>query len=176
MTEAIKKNGINFGIILGIFLIIKTVIMYAVSLDLFLNSWLGFLRMLVIIGLGIFAVVKAKHALNSYITFKEAFTAYFITIVIGILCYTLIIIALFNVIDTEAGQALNDKFLEAKLEMMKMFSNDSKLMRETIEQDKKMPTLSIVSQLMGLGVSIIGYSLVGLIVAAIMKKNKPEFQ
>ena len=39
MNEVIKKNGIKFGVISGIISIVATVLMYAVDINLFANSY-----------------------------------------------------------------------------------------------------------------------------------------
>jgi len=176
MTDAVKKNGINFGVTLAVILVLLNIVMYLVDLELFVNSALGFVRMFIIITLAILAVVQAKKALGGFINFKEAFTAFFITILIGLVAYTLSIIILFNVIDPQAKATLNEMYLRLALETMQNFTDDTKMLREVAEQQKGTDNLGIGTQLLGLAISIVGYSVVGLIVAAILKsKAKTEY-
>jgi len=59
---------------------------------------------------------------------------------------------------------------------MQNFTDDTKMLREVAEQQKGTDNLGIGTQLLGLAISIVGYSVVGLIVAAILKsKAKTEY-
>lgn len=173
MSEAVKKNGTTFGILLAAILVLLTVGMYVIDLNLFVNSWIGFIRGLAIIILGVVAVLKAK-SLMQHISFKEAFTAFFIVITIGITCYTLTIILIFNLIDPAAKETVSQMFLEATVKALQAFNANSDMIDETIRQQKESNPLGAGAQLMGLAISIIGYSIVGLIVALIFKSRAPQ--
>lgn len=177
MNDIIKKNGVTFGIILGVYFILRTTIMYSVDLKLFVNGFIGIGDFIVSLILGVIAVSKAKKSLGSFITFKEAFTTYFIAMVIGLSMYTVFNIILFNVIDPGAKDILKQHFMEYALNMMQSLGggNNSAIIKQSVEQIKNTDTFGPFEQLKGLVISILLYSVVGLIVAAIMKKNKPEF-
>ena len=81
MTEAIKKNGVNFGIIMAAYFVVRTSLMYAIDLKLFTNGWISLFDFIVALTLSIIAISKAKKALGGYISFKEAFTIYFLNII-----------------------------------------------------------------------------------------------
>lgn len=171
MTEVVKKNGVNLGIILAILLIALTTIQYTVDITLFVNPWINIIKMILFIVLGIIAIVKAKATLEGFISFKEAFTAYFLTIVVGSLGYTLFVILLFNVIDPAAKTTVMDLVIESTAKTLQSFGSSTEDIKKTINAMKESDSFGIASQLQGLVFSILGYSVVGLICAAAFKKN-----
>lgn len=175
MTDAVKKNGITFGIIMAVYFVLRTSIMYATDLSLFVNGWISAVDFIVGITLSIVAISKAKSAMGGFISFKQAFTVYFINVLIGFGIYTLFVILLFNVIDPAAKDTLNELTLKKTIEGMQAFGADSAMVKQTVEGMKEKDSFSVGNQLLGFPIGLAMSSILGLIVAAIMKKNKPEF-
>ena len=84
MNEIIKKNGINFGVITGVLSVLITTSIYIVDLALMTKWWLGISILVVYIIIGCVLLVKTKKDLGGYMSFKEGFTVYFISALIGI--------------------------------------------------------------------------------------------
>ncbi|MFV0564338.1 MAG: DUF4199 domain-containing protein [Flavobacteriaceae bacterium] len=172
-VKSLKSIATDYGLYLGGIIALLTVIAYAFSLELLANMWYGFFIMAVVVGLGVLSVAKVKQA-QGYASFKESFTAYFITIVIGILISTLVSYLLFNIIDTEAAENLKQITIEKTVEMMKNFNAPSEAIAQTVETIETQDQYALGNILKGLGGNIILYSIIGLIVAAAMKKNNPN--
>ncbi|WP_294825164.1 DUF4199 domain-containing protein [uncultured Flavobacterium sp.] len=176
MTEAVKKNGVNFGLIVGVVSIVITSIMYAVDVKMFANYWIGICLFIVNLVLGIVAVAKAKKAMGGYISFKDAFTTYFIAMAIGALIGSVFMFLLFNVIDPGAKEIIMERVVEMTVSMMEGFGAKSEDIRKTVEDMKATDSFGLVSQIKSYFGGLVMYIVIGLIVAASMKKNKPEFQ
>ncbi|MNK54568.1 hypothetical protein D3C87_735550 [compost metagenome] len=173
MTNVIKKNGVNFGIILAVYFILRTALIYTIDLKLFVNSWFGFVDLIVSIILAIIAIAKTKKALGGFISFKEAFSVYFLTILIGLVIYSIFNIILFNVIDPAAKEIVKEHTIEYTVNMMKKFGSiDTQTLKETVAKLRETDSFSIPQQLLGLGISLLMYAVIGLIVAVAMRKNK----
>ena len=167
MNEIIKKNGIAFGIIIGIFSILVTTLIYTIDLNLFVNIWVGLTTIAIYIIIGVIVVAKTKKQLHGQITFKEAFTVYFIAAVIGGLLSTLFQIVLFNVIDPAAKETIKELGIKYTTETMERFNAPSASINETVEQMQSVDNYSPVSLLkgfaFGLIISAIFSALLGLI-------------
>lgn len=174
MNEFVKKNGINFGLALAVVMLLLQIAMYIIDYKLFANGWIGLVRMFIIIAFGCIAAIKSKHSLGNFIDFKQAFTAYFITTAIGITALTLFVIVLFNLIDTEAKQVVDDIVLQDQIKMWQGFGMKASEIKESVQKYKESDVLGPGAQLMGLGLSIVGYSIVGLIAALILRNKKRE--
>ncbi|AWH85340.1 hypothetical protein HYN59_09525 [Flavobacterium album] len=176
MTNAVKKTGVNFGLIVGLVSIFSTTILYAIDVKLFVSWWVGIVLFFISLAIGIVAVAKAKSKLNGFITFKEAFTVYFITMAIGAAIGSIYMFILFNFIDTDAKAIVTDAVVEKTASMMQGMGVKSEDIRKTIEDIKASDSFGLVSQIKSYFGGLVMYTIIGLIVAVSMKKNKPEFQ
>ena len=138
MNEIIKKNGITFGIITGVISILITASVYIIDLKLFTAWWLGILSIGIYLGIGIYLLSKTKKELGGIFPFKDAFTTYFISAVIGIVISVLFNIVLFNVIDTEAKDTVQDNLIEFPEGVENIYLKTHK-----IELDKKITSKEI---------------------------------
>lgn len=174
MEKSLKSIATNYGLYLGVILALITVFAYAIDIELLTNMWVGIFILIAIIVFGIISVVKAKQAQNGFASFKQSFTAYFITVLIGLLISTFVSFLLFNVVDTDAAEVLKEKTIEKTVEMMEGFNAPADKIDETIEQIESQNQYSIGNIVKGLAGYLVFFSIVGLIVAAAMKKSEPE--
>ena len=121
MEQSIKSTASKYGLYLALILSSLTIIGYAVYLDLFTKWWFGISQLLLVIIFGIVSTVKARGLLGGYISFKNAFTAFFVTVAIGIVIPALLGLVIFNFIDPEAANILQEKIIESQLKMMESF-------------------------------------------------------
>ena len=175
MNEIIKKNGISFGIITGVISLLITFSIYIIDLSLMTKWWLALLIMLFYIIIGCILLIKTKKELGGFMTFKEGFTTYFISAVIGIAISVVFNIILYNYIDPEAADTLKQLTMESTANIMKGFGAPASEIKKAIENLQEYEQFSVIEQIKGSAYSIIGSSIFGLILAAIFKKDKPVF-
>jgi hypothetical protein len=175
MNEIIKKNGINYGIISGVIGVLATAIMYAVDLSLFVNMWVGFGILIVYIIIGCMLLSKTKKELNGVFSFKEAFTTYFISALIGIVLSTLFSFLLFNVIDTDAREKVSELLIKSQVEMLEKFNTPASKINETVAKLEENSQFSGKGLFWGFLQSLVGSIIFGLILAAIFK-SKPAYK
>ena len=174
MNEIIKKNGITYGIIIGLFTILYTTAIYSIDLALFTNAWIGVITMIIYITIGVVLVSKTKKQLNNNITFKEAFTVYFLAAVVGSTISTLFNILLFNFIDPEAKEKIKELSIKYAVEVLEKFGSPDSAVNETIKKMGETDAYSARNLLMGLAFSFVFSAIFGLILAAIFK-SKPSY-
>jgi len=174
MEKSLKSIATNYGLYLGVFLALVTVLAYAVNLELLTNMWVGILILISIIIFGIISVAKVKQAQNGFASFKQAFTSYFITVLIGLLISTLVSFLLFNVIDTDAAEVLKEKTIEKTVQMMEGFNTPTEVIDKSVEEMESQNQYSIGNITKGLAGYLVVFSIIGLIVAAAMKKSNQE--
>jgi predicted membrane protein len=176
MTNVVKKNGVNFGLIVGIIAILATAIMYSVDIKLFANMWVGIIILFLNIILGIVAVVKTKKALTGIISFKEAFTVFFIVMAIGAAMSTIFMFVLFNLIDPEAKSTITEVIIENTVGWMQNMGAKTADIKKTVEDMRSSDNFGAVSQIKSYFGILVLYIIIGLIVAAAFKsKAKAEF-
>ncbi|MGV6831563.1 MAG: DUF4199 domain-containing protein [bacterium] len=174
MNPTVKSIGLNYGLYLGAFFILTTGIIYAVDLDIFLNWWLRILFFVIAIGAGVVAAMKIRSELGGYISFKDAFTGFFLTMVVSTVLSTIVSIVLFVVIDPEAAQYLNEQVLVQTKEMMERWNTPQDVMVRELEKAREKDNFSVGNQSFGMLISFIFYAIFGLIVALIVKRKNPD--
>ena len=172
MNEIIKKNGIFYGIITGVVSALITTAIYSIDLNLFVKWWLGIIIFAVYITIGIILLSKTKKELKGIFSFKEAFTTYFISAVIGILISVGFNILLFNFIDPSAKDAINEIVIKYTDETMQKFGAPSSAINEAIKKMQESNPYSTIELIKGCAFSIAGSALFGLLLALIFK-SKP---
>ena len=175
MNEIIKKNGITYGIITGVISVLITTILYVVNIELFVSPWVGFSSIAVYIIIGILLLSKTKKELNGIFSFKDAFTTYFISAVIGILISVAFNIILFNYIDPGMKDTIKDLTIKYTTEMLQKFGTPASAINDAIKELDANDQFSIAKLLQGSIFSILFSALFGLILAAIFK-SKPSYQ
>lgn len=172
MNEIIKKNGVSYGIITGVLSALITTTIYAIDLNLFTKWWLGIIILLVYIIIGIILLSKTKKELKGIYPFKEAFTTYFISAVIGILISVCFNILLFNVIDPAVKDTLNEITIKYTAETMQKFGAPTAAINEAVKKMQETNPYSTIELIKGSVFSIVGSALFGLLLALIFK-SKP---
>lgn len=173
MNEIIKKNGVSFGVMTGILSALITAAIYAIDLNLFVKWWLGVIIMLVYIIIGIVLLSKTKKELKGVFSFKEAFTTYFISAVIGIAISVGFNILLFNIIDPSAKDTINEIVIKYTAETMQKFGAPSVAVSEAVKKMQENNPYSTIELLKSSVFSIGGSALFGLLLALIFK-SKPS--
>jgi Protein of unknown function (DUF4199) len=172
--ETIKKNGINYGVVLGVISILMTTVIYAVNLKFYVSGWYLFLLFVLPIVIGIILLRKTKAELNNQLTFKEAFTTYFIFILIGILIPKVFSFILFNFIDPASKEALQEIIIENAISMMQKFGAPNSEVSKVITQMKEIDIFSIKEMFKSSLQFLLFMSVIGLIVAAFFKTKNPS--
>lgn len=173
MNEIIKKNGVNFGIILGLFSVIFITTIYVIDLKLFTSWWLGLVSFTISITIGVVLVSKTKKQMGT-MTFKEGFTVYFLAALIGSFISTIFNYVLFNFIDTEAKETIKEITMKYTADMMESFGTPASAVNEAMQKMAETDNYSIGNLLFGLAVVLIFQAIFGLILAAIFKSKSSQ--
>ncbi|MDC1539553.1 DUF4199 domain-containing protein [Flavobacteriaceae bacterium] len=171
MEPTPKSIAINNGLYLGGILALISVLIYAVNLDLFTEWWLGIILFIVVVVYGVFSSIKSRTSLGGFISFKQAFTSYFITIAIGTLIATIVGIAIFTFIDPEAATYLNEQILLLTKQTMERFGMPQEAMQAALDEAAKKDNFSLGMQSQAFVFRLAFYAVIGLIVALIVKKT-----
>jgi hypothetical protein len=172
MNTAVKSNGIKFGIITGVVSILITTLLYAIDIELFISMWVGLISLGLYVVIGILVISNTKKELKGILSFKEAFTTYLISAIIGIYISVIFNIILFNFFDPTLKESLKELTIKASVEMLEKFNSPTSVINETIKKLEETEQFSTLELLKGSIFSIIFSSLLGLILAAFFK-SKP---
>ena len=163
----LKKSAINYGVVLGIILALITTLMYVVNTELFTKWWIGIITLLIVIITGIVSTAKSKSLLGGFMSFKEAFSSYFITVAIGLLISTLLGILLFTVLDPDLAEYLNERTIEITREFMEGFGAPEEEINKALADMEGQDNFSMMNQLKSYAFGLVFQAVLGLLVALI---------
>ncbi len=175
MNETIKKNGIKFGIILGLIGILSQVTVYLLGGITKENAitgsviqivfWLAYLITRIVQSL------NTKKELNGFISFKDLFTTLTITITIGILISQIFTFFLNNFIDAEYGKLMNDFINDQQIVAANAMKSFTEISTEDLKEIAKTNNFSIIKILQGSAMAFLISSIMNLILSAIFKSK-----
>ena len=175
MEKSLKSIAINYGLYLGIGLSLFTLLGYTINLGLLVNYWVMLLILpLAIIIFGIVATAKIKASFDGFLSFKEAFSSFFITVAVGLIISTFVSIIIFNFVDPEASLEIKEILISNTENFMSSMGAPIEAIAESVEQIEEQDTFGIGTQFKSLAQSIIFFAIIGLLVAAAMKKSNPD--
>lgn len=175
MNEIIKKNGIKFGVILGVIGILSQLTVYLLGgitkENAITGSVIQFVFWLAYLITRIVQCKDTKKELNGLVSFKELFTTLTITIAIGILISQTFTFLLNNFIDVEYGKAMNEFMNEQQVVAANAMKSFTEVSSEDLKELAKTDNFSIVKILQGSAMAFLFSSIMNLILAAIFKSK-----
>ena len=174
MEQTTKSDTINYGLYLGAFTSLITVVVYGIDINLFTAPWLGIVLFIVVVAFGAISAINSRKLLGGFISFKQAFSSYFITIAVGTLISSIVGIVIFNYIDPEAATYLNEQVLILTKETMERIGLPQEAIIAAIEEASKKDNFSLGAQTQAFVFRLVFYAVIGLIVGLIIKKTDPK--
>jgi len=175
MNEIIKKNGVAYGVGLGVFSVLVTALMYGIDLSLFGSWWIGILLIAVSLVVYCLVIYNTKKQLNGQITFKEAFTVFFISAAISLAISTAFMILLFGFVDPQASDAIKDIQIENTVAFMEKMNAPAAEIDKATDRIMEQDTYGLGTQITGYFMSLAFMSVLGLILALIFK-SRPAYK
>lgn len=170
----IQSNGIAFGIFLGALSATLTAAIYTIDLNLFASWWLGLSNIAIKTILFVFALTITKKQLGGLFSFKEAFTTYFITALIGLSLSFIFDYLLFNLIDPEAKEKLAQITVDAATKMMSDFGAPQAAIDQAVADMESVDNYPLLNLAKGWVFSLLRYSVFGLLFALVFKSRPTQ--
>ena len=174
MNNTLKQIGIKFGGVATILLVLTYLFFYLVNYKLMNSVISGFIIIFILIVFGILATFIAKRKLGGYLTFKEAFIPYFLTVAISVLASTIFLFVLYGVIDTDTATLLKENAIALTQQQMTNFGVPADQASKSVEMVSESNPYSFGSLFMSAATRILMLCIPGLI-TALAFRNKSEF-
>lgn len=172
------KNGLTFGIIIGLIYCLSLFTRYNATSNPIMFGVITLLFYLVVIAMLFFCIAKRRKELGGFIDLKDAFQTVFIAIIIGELIYCLFNVIYLKFIDPhffDKWQVSMQDFLERTIKDDAKREETLNNFNEQIEKQKQRG-LTIQGIALSYLVSVAITGVIGLIAALIMRKKRPVFE
>jgi hypothetical protein len=171
MNEIIKKNGITFGILIGLIAILKELLNYGFGSSFYKSPMAGIAFGLIFWLVRIYQAYDTKKKMKDIISFKECFTTLLISTSLGIFISLTFNFVFYNFIVMDFSVEFNEFMNESMVQLYKIMGKSFTELKEIASNDN----FSILNLIKGGLFSIVVSSFFNLILAAIFK-SKPKDQ
>jgi len=180
-TKSVNRLSIRYGLLIGaisggfsiIFYIINPLIQYT-------NLFVPILSFIVVIALLIILAIDIRKKNGVYWKFGQAYLSLLIMSIFIVLIGIIINFIIIKFVNPTLPSEINDAVMQATNQRLEKFGMDQSQIDEATKQfsngefiAKLQPTL--FNQIKNFGIALIVYAIIDLILAAIIKKNKPPF-
>jgi len=168
----LEQNGVKYGVIAGLGSIIATLLLYFSDPKIMLNfiQYIGW-------AIYLFCMVKSvsddRTAAGGFISFKNAFQSSFVVFIIASLFTNIFWYILTNMIDPSLPQLQIDMAVEAMDQVVEAGWMDEKMFDAAVAELENPNNYSLMKILQNYLIGLVGGAIPALIVAAIMKREKP---
>ncbi len=147
--------------------------MHLVKPELLVNVWAGFFTIILNVGFGIVSILMVKEKLGGRIVFKDAFSAYFITILIASFMATVfLLLQYYVIISPENLSILKQNYIEFNIKMIQQNFAQTEDIDEIIEFYKSFNPFSFSEVIMAALKFLLRDCLIGFLVALIFRNQK----
>ena len=175
MEQTKTNTGLVYGVICGVAVIAFTILLYVAGVEWY-TSPLAYVGFAIPIVIGFMGAYKQRSLQGGFITFKEALKTVFIIFIISVVLDTIFSYLLLNVIDVPFREAImQDAAVKMEKFLVKMGTSQDAIDKAMADFDNP-ENFSPGKILLGVFFRMIGWFIVALIIAAIVKKKRPEFE
>ena len=172
MNENGRKLNIYLGIGLGFFLCLITFYIYFIDIYNLTNVWYGTISALLIIIIGLASVIIKKKESKGLITFKDAFSTYFKTILIGSFISTTFLIIIFQLFLTpEKIILIKNLLIDFNNSLMKINNTSEIDIKKSIEFSKNFDPSNIFEIIKSAVRYLLRDCIFGFIISFIMRNK-----
>ena len=182
MNILLKRNGIVFGVLLGILLITPTLIGYFININFLVNELTFPGIILTVIITGIICISFAKKKLQGAISFKENFSTYLVMLVVSALIFNSFNFLFFNVIDKDFQEVVKERTIENVQHKFEETKENPAISEEDINtyQERTLTTIKNIKEenlysfsalFKGFATYIALFSIFGLLLSMILKSK-----
>jgi len=183
MNPIMKKIAIQYGVLNTVITVLYVLGIYIVVENLYTSRTGGILVLLATLVVFILAVIAFKKQNGGYASFREAFSAFMLPFIVAALLGMVFNLTFYNFVDSELAARNGERQfdlmmdmpedqLQATMKFMGVASTEA-LHENIMEQSMNAKTISGQLKTTGGGMAI--FAILGLVVAAVTKKNRPEF-
>ena len=174
MNPSVQQHGVKSGVSYAIVGILWTLYAYLFDSNVFTQTWTSIIFLFISLGFYIYGVAKVKKDGGGFISFKDAFSAFMVAAITASAITTVFSILLMSVIDPEFAELVYDNIKIMAIERMESQNVPDEMVQTMMERLDENNPFELWSQVKNFFFGTAFSAILGLIVAAAMKKRNPE--
>lgn len=171
-----NKETLHYGLFSASASSFIFVVLYVLGAEYFMSPIAWISSYLIPILFAVLGCLNVKKKNNGYLTFREALKVTFGVLVITGILSTLVSFVIFNYLDVSFAERMKQLTIEKAQEAMQRFNVPDSEMEKTMSKIAEQDMFSIGALSKSFAIACILYFIEALIIAAIVKKKKPELE
>ncbi|MGB3851638.1 MAG: DUF4199 domain-containing protein [Tunicatimonas sp.] len=168
-------HNIRYGLYLGLISVAFSVAIVLIDYTLLQETAVSLIPVVLTIAILVIAGRDLKEGQGGYLSFKEAFLSSFIIYAIAGAIVIVYQILLYNVFAPEIAENLQKEIVNQQVAVWEMVGMSDEEIDQQVAQAQERNIFSPTWQLISYAGNLIFGLIIAAIIAAIVKKNKPEF-
>lgn len=174
MQKKSSNIGVTYGLIGGLALVMFGLLLYLSGVEWFLHP-IAFTGFLIPVIVAILGGIRQRKVNGGNLSFADALKVVFLIFVISSVVSTAFNYVLFNFVDVPFREALTQAAAEKTEELMTKFGAKQEQIDQAVEETLKGNNYTLGKMSLNMAFGLIFWFIISLIIAAIIKKNKPDF-
>jgi hypothetical protein len=174
LSKLHNKETLQFGLISALASIVIFVVIYVMGAKYFMSPMVWVSSYVLPIVFAVWGGIAAKRKSEGFLAYREALKVTFGVLVITGFLSTVFSYFIFNVLDVAFAESVKQLSIEKTMEFMQNFKVPETEIDKAIDEMIKQDMFSAGSLLKSYAYACILYFIEALIIAAIIKKKKPE--
>jgi len=175
--DGLIKSAIKYGLMIGIVQILLALLLYLMGIEYMTKWWVSILIFVLAIILLVTVGKKIRAENGGFISFGNLFVLMLISFVSSMAVATIFNILLYNVIDTNLAQNIEDVTIENMTSMFEgLGMDDDKIEEAMVGMESISEKFTVAGQAITFMWSIVWGAIISSILAAILKKNPNPFE
>jgi hypothetical protein len=176
LSKMHNKETLQFGLVSSLATILIFVIIYILGAEYFLSPMVWVSSYGLPIVFAVWGCIAAKKKSEGFLSYKEALKVSFGVLVITGFLSTVFSYFIFNILDIAYAESVKQLSIEKTIEFMEKFKVPDTEIDKAIDGMIKQDMFSLGSLMKSYAYVCILYFIEALIIAAIIKKKKPEIE
>ncbi|MEY2586316.1 MAG: hypothetical protein RLY11_165 [Bacteroidota bacterium] len=171
-----NKETLQYGAMSAVSAVLIFVVLYILGAEYFMSPVAWISSYLLPILFAVIGALQVKKKNNGYLNFNEALKVIFGVFVLTGIVSTIVSFFIFNYLDVAFAERMKQLTIEKSQETMAKFNVPESEMEKAMEKISEQDFFSAGSLFKSFAYACILYFIEALIIAAIIKKKKPEFE
>ncbi len=169
-------HNLKYGLLIGAISVVFNLVLLLIDYHLLLGSWITIIPFIINLTVLFVAGFELRKMYNSDLPFREAFLSTLTIIAIGLAMGTVYNMLVYNVFAPDVAEALHKETVTQTANLLESFGMDDETIDAAVVQAEVVNPYGVKNLLISYFTNLIGGVILALIVGAVVKKKKPDFE
>lgn len=169
-------HNLKYGLLIGLISVAFNLALLLIDYHLLLGSWVTVILLMINLAVLFIAGFELRKLYDDYLPFRDAFLSTLTIIAIGLAISTVYSILVYNVFAPDIAEELHQEVVNQTANLLENIGMDDEAIDTAMIQAEAVNPYSVKNLLISYFSNLLGGAVLALIIGAIVKKKKPDFE